>query len=52
MWSVEGAYRLSDTTTLRAGIENIGDERLANGGEDYSYADAGRLYFVGLQVSF
>lgn len=52
MWSVEGAYRLSETMTLRAGIENIGDERLANGGEGYSYADAGRLYFIGLQANF
>ncbi|WP_458094046.1 TonB-dependent receptor domain-containing protein [Roseomonas sp. WA12] len=50
--SLEAGYRVTDKVTLRAGVENIGDVRLANDREPYTYADAGRLYFVGLQASF
>lgn len=52
LWSVDIAWRATEAITLRAGMENISDERLSDSGGAYSTADPGRLYYAGLQVSF
>jgi outer membrane receptor for ferrienterochelin and colicins len=52
MVTIEGAYRITENLTFRAGIQNLGDERLANDGGEYSYADPGRLYYMTLQAAF
>lgn len=51
--SLYGDYAVTRHLTLQAGIENLGDRRLA--AEDasrYSLADEGRRYYVGLNARF
>ncbi|MAC98443.1 MAG: TonB-dependent receptor [Pseudomonadales bacterium] len=46
-------YAVTRNLSLHTGIENIGNERLANDDpDDYDRVDPGRRYFVGLTVSF
>lgn len=46
-------YAVTRNLSLHTGIQNIGDERLANDDPDiYDRVDAGRRYFAGLTVSF
>lgn len=52
LWSMDVAWRLTDGVTLRANVENIGDEELAAQSALYSYAEPGRCYNLGLSVSF
>ena len=46
-------YAVTRNLSLHTGIENIGNERLANDDpDDYDRVDPGRRYFAGLTVSF
>ncbi|MAG66004.1 MAG: TonB-dependent receptor [Pseudomonadales bacterium] len=46
-------YAVTRNLSLQTGIENIGDERLANDDPDeYDRVDTGRRYFAGVTVSF
>lgn len=49
--SLEGGYRLTPRLALRAGVQNLGDERL---GDDpsYSFAEPGRFVYAGFTASF
>lgn len=50
--SIYGDYALSEQASLQFGIENITDVRLADDTDDYSFADEGRRYFLGLRTKF
>ncbi|QFT21084.1 Colicin I receptor precursor [Pseudomonas sp. THAF187a] len=52
LWHLEMSQKLSSNLTLRGGIENIGDERLADQSERFVYAEPGRTYHVGLVATF
>ncbi len=52
LWHLELSQKLSRNLTLRGGIENIGDERLADQSERFTYAEPGRTYHIGLVASF
>ena len=52
LWSLDVSWHLTDRVTLRANVENIGDEELAAQSALYSYAEPGRSYNLGLSVSF
>lgn len=52
IWSTDISYELSDSTTLRGGIENIFDERLVETSVNYPYAERRRMLWVGLGYSF
>ncbi len=52
LWSLEASQRLTDSLTLRVGIENLTDERLAEKSGSFTYAEPGRLYHLGLNLSF
>ncbi|MFV3075459.1 TonB-dependent receptor domain-containing protein [Niveispirillum fermenti] len=52
LWSLDVSWRLTDAVTLRANVENIGDEELAAQSALYSYSEPGRSYNLGLSVSF
>ncbi|GGJ87636.1 TonB-dependent receptor domain-containing protein [Pseudomonas matsuisoli] len=52
LWHFEASQRLTPNLTLRGGIENLGDERLADRSENYVYAEPGRTYHVGVALSF
>ena len=49
--SLEGGYRLTPRLALRAGVQNLGDERLADD-PSYSFAEPGRLVYAGFTASF
>lgn len=52
LWHMELSQRLSKNLTLRGGIDNIGDERLADQNEMFTYAEPGRTYHIGLVATF
>lgn len=45
-------YRFNENASLQFGIENITDVRLADESSEYTFADQGRRYFVGLRTRF
>lgn len=52
LWHLELSQKLSANLTLRGGIENIGDERLADQSESFNYAEPGSTYHIGLVATF
>ncbi len=52
LWHLELSQKLSRNLTLRGGIENIGDERLADQNDHFAYAEPGRTYHIGLVATF
>ncbi|MCS2608540.1 TonB-dependent receptor domain-containing protein [Halomonas dongshanensis] len=53
LWHWYADYDLTANVSLQAGIENLGDERLANDEASvYERADEGRRYFAGVTVRF
>lgn len=52
LWSFDVSHELSDRFTLKAGIDNVFDERLAERSALYSFAEPGRVFFVGLGAGF
>ena len=53
LWHLYADYQINSVWALNAGIENIGDEHLAREeAGSYSFADAGRRYFVGFNMRF
>jgi len=52
LWFFEARKRLTDQVALRIGIENITDQRLAEKSSAYTYAEPGRLYHLGFNLSF
>lgn len=52
LWSLDVGYRISEMLSLRASIENLGDERLDESSALYPYPETGRYYNVGLTLSF
>jgi outer membrane receptor for ferrienterochelin and colicins len=51
LWSVDASHDLSDRVTLKAGIDNVFKKRLAETSALYSFAEPGRVFFVGLGVN-
>ena len=45
-------YDFNEYTTLQLGVDNLTDKRLADDASEYSFADEGRRYFVGMKASF
>jgi len=50
--SLYGSHEISRYVTVRAGIENITDKRLADESVNYAFADEGRRLFVGMEMRF
>jgi len=51
LWSIDASHDLTDRLTLKAGIDNIFKERLADESALYSVAEPGRVFFLGLGMS-
>jgi outer membrane receptor for ferrienterochelin and colicins len=51
LWSVDASHDLSDRVTLKAGVDNVFKTRLAETSALYSFAEPGRVFFVGLGVN-
>lgn len=52
LYSLDLIYRLSDTLTVRGGIENITDARQDTRELEYPYPQLGRSYHLGLSLGF
>jgi len=52
LWSASVAKRLGQAMTLRAGIENLTDVRLAEKSAAFGYAERGRTLFASLRADF
>lgn len=48
----ELSQKLNENLTLRGGIENLGDQRLADDDTHFTYAEPGRTFHLGLVASF
>ncbi len=52
LWSLDASHALNDKLTLKAGIDNLFKKRLAETSALYSFAEPGRVFFVGLGANF
>jgi len=52
LWSFDFSHELGDRLTLKAGVDNLFRKRLAEESALYSYAEPGRILFVGLGAAF
>lgn len=52
LWHLELSQSLGNNLRLRAGVENLGDKRMADLSDDFFYAEPGRVLHVGLNASF
>lgn len=52
LWSLDLGYRITDRVSVRAGVENLGNERLSDSSTLYSYREVGRYYSAGINVAF
>lgn len=50
--SVDFSQRLTSNLTVRAGVENLTDQRLAEKNSRFTYVEPGRRFHMGLNVSF
>ncbi len=50
--SLEGGLRLEENLWVRAGVQNLGDVRLANESAYFSFAEPGRFYYLGFTAGF
>ncbi|MGC4249990.1 MAG: TonB-dependent receptor [Sphingobium sp.] len=52
LWSADLSHMIDDRLTLKAGVDNIFKKRLAEDSALYSYAEPGRIFFIGLGAAF
>ncbi len=52
LWHLTGSYRINDNLSLRAGLNNIGDVRLAEKSPLFGYAEQGRTVYVAMNATF
>jgi outer membrane receptor for ferrienterochelin and colicins len=52
LWHFSLRQSLTDSLTLRGGVENIGDVYLAEESDFFGYEERGRFFYVGLEASF
>ncbi len=52
LWSLDLSHRLTERVTLKAGVDNIFRKRLSEDSALYTYAEPGRIFFVGLGAGF
>jgi len=50
--SLEGGLRLEKNLWVRAGVQNLGDVRLADESAYFSFAEPGRFYYLGFTAGF
>ncbi len=52
LWHLNMRKRINKALTLRAGVENIGDVRLADKNDEFVLEERGRFFYVGLDAKF
>jgi len=52
LWHLELTQRITDSLSIRGGIENLTDEDFSDASDNFTFAEPGRTYHVGLSLSF
>jgi outer membrane receptor for ferrienterochelin and colicins len=52
LWHTAVSYEVTPQWTLRAGIENLGDEKLKENSVNFTYEERGRYAYVTTNLSF
>lgn len=52
LWSINFSHKVNDHLTFKAGVDNLFRKRLAEDSALYSYAEPGRIAFVGIGAGF
>ena len=52
LWSMDVSHALNERLTVKAGVDNMFKKRLAETSALYTYAEPGRVFFVGLGAQF
>lgn len=52
LWSADVSHAINDQLTFKAGVDNIFKKRLAEDSALYSYAEPGRIFFIGVGAAF
>ncbi|MCQ4288831.1 TonB-dependent receptor [Pseudomonas stutzeri] len=52
LWHLELTQRITDALSIRGGIENLTDEDFSDASDNFTFAEPGRTYHVGLSLSF
>ena len=51
LWHLELTQRITDSLSIRGGIENLTDEDFSDASNHFTFAEPGRTYHVGLSLS-
>ncbi len=52
IWSIDVSRQLTESVALKGGIQNLTNVRLSEKSTNYPYAEASRLFWLGLNYSF
>jgi len=52
LWNLSATKSITDNFELQVGIDNIGDERLADESPDFNYEERGRFVYANLRATF
>lgn len=52
LWHLELTQHLTDALSIRGGIENLTDRDFSDAPDNYTFAEPGRTYHVGVSLSF
>lgn len=52
LWHLELAQRITDSLSVRGGIENLTDQDFSDTSDHFTFAEPGRTYHVGVRLSF
>ena len=52
LWHLELSQRITDVISLRGGIENLTDEDFSDASDNFTFAEPGRTYHIGVSLRF
>lgn len=52
LWHLELTQRITDSLSIRGGIENLTDKDFSDAADNFTFAEPGRTYHVGVSLSF
>jgi len=52
LWHLELSQRITDDISLRGGIENLTDEDFSDASDNFTFAEPGRTYHIGVSLRF
>ena len=52
LWHLELTQRITDSLSIRSGIDNLTDEDFSDASDSFGFAEPGRTYHLGVSLSF